>query len=225
MRRHRVERETPARNETIGSIGDGMATQRQIRASRMNATKSTGPRSAAGKAIVSRNALGHGLTARTVLLDGEDAAVFEALRRALRLEFAPRSATEVSLVEHLAGLLWRLRRAQGFEAGLLSWIAHQQAEAYDTAGVTLGRIAVVCDRRGLAHNGAVVPNSTVSNSGELRRVGRMLDAALGPRDLMSKLGRYEAHLARQIEKILAELRRGIAGRSADGPDHNGSTAG
>ena len=85
--------------------------------------------------------------------------------------FAPRSATEVSLVEHLAGLLWRLRRAQGFEAGLLSWIAHQQAEAYDTAAVTLGPIAVVCDGRGLSHSGAVVPNMTGANSGDLRRVG------------------------------------------------------
>ncbi len=188
-----------------------MASERQIRANRSNAAKSTGPRTLTGKAIVSRNALGHGLTARRVLLDGEDAAVFEALRRALRNEFAPRTATEVSLVEHLAGLLWRLRRAQGFEAGLLSWIAHQQAEAYDVAGVTLGRIAVACDRRGISQT----TDATRADAGDLRRVGRMLDAALGPRDLMSKLGRYEAHLGRQIEKTLAELRRGIAGRDTE----------
>jgi hypothetical protein len=44
-----------------------MATERQIRANRRNALKSTGPRTAAGKAASSRS---HGLTAHLVVIDG-----------------------------------------------------------------------------------------------------------------------------------------------------------
>jgi hypothetical protein len=40
-----------------------MASERQIIANRANALKSRGPRSAAGKARVSRNAIHHGLAA------------------------------------------------------------------------------------------------------------------------------------------------------------------
>ncbi len=41
-----------------------MATPAEIAAHRPNALHSTGPRTAAGKAAASRNALRHGLTAR-----------------------------------------------------------------------------------------------------------------------------------------------------------------
>ena len=49
-----------------------MASERQIAANRLNAQASPGPRTAEGKAASSRNALTHGLTARTLLLEGED---------------------------------------------------------------------------------------------------------------------------------------------------------
>jgi hypothetical protein len=40
-----------------------MSSERQIAANRLNARKSSGPRTTAGKSIVCRNALRHGLTA------------------------------------------------------------------------------------------------------------------------------------------------------------------
>ena len=45
-----------------------MATLAQITANRLNAKKSTGPRTAAGKAISSRNAEKHGKYSRTLLV-------------------------------------------------------------------------------------------------------------------------------------------------------------
>ena len=40
-----------------------MATQKQIKANRQNAQKSTGPKTSDGKAVVSQNAVKHGLFA------------------------------------------------------------------------------------------------------------------------------------------------------------------
>ena len=58
-----------------------MATPAQIAANRRNALKSTGPRTAAGKAASGRNALTHGLTARTAVVLDEDAGDYAEFGR------------------------------------------------------------------------------------------------------------------------------------------------
>ena len=60
-----------------------MTSERKRIANIRNAKKSTGPKTAAGKAISSRNAIKHGLMSRDVLAPNEDAAAFETLRDAL----------------------------------------------------------------------------------------------------------------------------------------------
>jgi hypothetical protein len=45
-----------------------MSSDKQVAANRLNAQRSTGPRTPAGKARVSFNALKHGLTGREVVL-------------------------------------------------------------------------------------------------------------------------------------------------------------
>lgn len=180
-----------------------MGSERQIRANRANAAKSTGPRTIEGKAASSRNAIAHGLTARRVVLDWEDAAAFEQLRRALHDEFKPVWPSAVELVEHLAALLWRLRRSHAFEASLITWLTHQQAEAHDNGGMMLGQVFLSADQWGLQ-----APSSKaigVVHGGEHKRAGRMLEIAVGQRDMLSRLGRYEAHLQKQIEKTLNRL--------------------
>ncbi len=71
-----------------------MTSERQLRANRINALKSTGPRSDAGKEKSARNALVHGLTGVQIVLEGEDPTQFEALRGELFDEFAPGTACE-----------------------------------------------------------------------------------------------------------------------------------
>jgi hypothetical protein len=66
-----------------------MATPNQIRANRENARKSTGPKSALGKRIASRNATRHGFYATSVLLPEEDADEFVRLGRRLALAYNP----------------------------------------------------------------------------------------------------------------------------------------
>ena len=51
-----------------------MSTQAQTKANRQNSKKSTGPRTAEGKAVVSKNAVKHGLFAAEAVITGEDPA-------------------------------------------------------------------------------------------------------------------------------------------------------
>lgn len=99
--------------------GAVMATQRQIEANRENARKSTGPRTEAGKAASSANALRHGLTAELlVLLTDEDGDAFKRLREGVIADLAPAGALQEVLAERAAVLLWRLDRVARMEAEL-----------------------------------------------------------------------------------------------------------
>ena len=78
-----------------------MATEKQIAANRENAKKSTGPKSCAGKAIVSRNAIRHGLQARhTMALPGEEQE-YERFAQSVRDELMPDSPMLCIVVEKL----------------------------------------------------------------------------------------------------------------------------
>ncbi len=88
-----------------------MTTEAQIEANRANAQKSTGPRTPEGKAIVSRNALTHGLLARAGVLPGEDEHEFAAHRQELLQQLRPGAPLEEDLAERIVDLSWRLQRA------------------------------------------------------------------------------------------------------------------
>jgi hypothetical protein len=85
----------------------------------MSANLSTGPRTDAGKAVSSMNSLKHGLTAKTVVLPGENKADFDALHHQLIEEHAPIGALETELVAEIAACLWRLQRARRYESKVL----------------------------------------------------------------------------------------------------------
>ena len=89
-----------------------MASVAQIQANRLNAQKSTGPRTAAGKERASRNALKHGLLAREAVIQGEDPEEFELYREQMLESLAPAGPVEAMLAERVVGLSWRLRRAE-----------------------------------------------------------------------------------------------------------------
>lgn len=61
-------------------------------------------------AAVRFNALKHGVLSRHVVLPHEDRQEYDELREALVIEHQPTGATELHLVEELAGILWRKRR-------------------------------------------------------------------------------------------------------------------
>ena len=96
-----------------------MASDRQIAANRLNARKSTGPKTDRGRTRSRRNAIKHGLTARTVVELLEDEDEFRTFARGVISAFRPTSLIHHELTHRLAALLWRLRRAQAIETGLL----------------------------------------------------------------------------------------------------------
>lgn len=88
-----------------------MATKAQIIANRRNALKSTGPTTTEGKAIVSQNAVKHGLTAGKTVISSENQADFDLYRDRMLAELTPDSPVQTMLAERIVSLSWRLRRA------------------------------------------------------------------------------------------------------------------
>ena len=95
-----------------------MATDKQIAANRLNAQKSTGPKTSDGKQRSRQNAVRHGLTAETVIGILEDADEYRAFEEEIIADCHPTPTIEHSLANRLASLLWRMRRASTIELGL-----------------------------------------------------------------------------------------------------------
>lgn len=96
-----------------------MATEKQIAANRRNARRSTGPRTAEGKARSSRNALKHGILSRELVEEGESAEELADLIEALRADLGPEGEVESALVHRIAGCIWRLLRCHEWEFNLM----------------------------------------------------------------------------------------------------------
>jgi len=108
---------------------DASPTEPRSRAlvARENGAKSRGPKTSRGKAVASRNAMRHGLTARAVVLPGvESTEDWTEHRRGIVASLSPIGALETELAERVALLTWRLRRVVRVETAT---IAGQIADA------------------------------------------------------------------------------------------------
>ncbi len=154
-----------------------MTSSKQVQANRRNALKSTGPKTAEGKAVVRLNAMKHGLLSQEILLPEEDEAAFAELGERLRAELQPVGELESALVDRIIAAQWRLRRLSRVEAGIFAWqlsrgFAREAESQTDTAALGLSFIG---DANG-------------SNA-------------------FSKLSRYETAIERSLYKALHELQR------------------
>ena len=141
-----------------------------------------------------------------VIIDGEDATAFAALRAHLEGEFRPDGPVATFLVDYAATLMWRLRRVATFEAGILSWISDQQSRRHDGKGIALGDVFFSGDVRALPKPSRAAGDQRISRRGR-HVVGRTLEVALDASDPLGKIGRYEGHLMKQLMRALDELRR------------------
>jgi len=89
-----------------------MSSEARIVANRLNAQKSTGPRTAEGKAAVSQNAVKHGLSAQCDVIRGEDQEEFAVYREEMFWELNSMGVLQSRLAERIVSLAWRLRRAE-----------------------------------------------------------------------------------------------------------------
>ena len=104
-----------------------MVSEKQIAANRLNAQKSTGPRTARGKAKSSANALKHGLTAERAVVSGEDVEEYREFVQGIFDALQPQDAMEAELVGQVVSFTWRLRRAARYEARLVGEVlAHRE---------------------------------------------------------------------------------------------------
>ena len=92
-----------------------MASMAKILAQRANASLSTGPRTAEGKASSSANATKHSLTGAFNVLPHEDHSAFETLLAQLRSEFTPEGEHQSFLVDQMAQARWRIARVDRLE--------------------------------------------------------------------------------------------------------------
>ena len=97
-----------------------MATDAQIAANQRNAKRSTGPKTAEGKATSSRNATTHGLTAKTLVLPNENVDVFQQKLDHWHTFYATDDPAQLALVDLAANASWRLGRCARHEASVLS---------------------------------------------------------------------------------------------------------
>ena len=87
-----------------------MASLRQIESNRINAQKSTGPKTEKGRARSSQNALKTGIDARSLVINTENLADYEALSARYFAQFLPITEEERTLVDALVTSEWlRLR--------------------------------------------------------------------------------------------------------------------
>src|ERR1700683_3340970 len=95
-----------------------MATPKQTAANCMNAQKSTGPRTTAGKAVSRFNALKHGIYAVHQIMFDEKPEDLAELTAEYHELYSPADSKQRFLVDSLVHNEWRLRRMRRVEAEL-----------------------------------------------------------------------------------------------------------
>jgi hypothetical protein len=196
----------------------GMSSDRQIEANKQNAQRSTGPRTADGRARVASNALKHGLTGRQIVLPGEDPAEFDSFRSDLMLDLAPQGALEEILAEKIVADVWRLRRIPQLEAAFY-WrekrqkvlsAARAKVSSYETnfikeLGSNYNKSEVRPDQREIHQ--AAVAELRVLEAEPVARLAPLTSTLEKLVTTMSNLERYETTLSRSWLRMLHELQR------------------
>ncbi len=203
-----------------------MSTDRQIAANKINAQKSTGPRTPTGKERVSSNALKHGLTGKDVVLPNEDALEFDSFRVDLLASLAPQGELESMLVEKIVVDAWRLRRVPKLEAAI--YRRSYEERVLQKAQDVVRRTELTEDERALSalNEKKVLPSDRQVHDDAERTVreaqltlddvsldvARVLQVSANG---LSNLLRHEIALSRSMLRTLHELQRLQAARAKE----------
>jgi hypothetical protein len=163
-----------------------MTSEARIQANRLNAQKSTGPRTPEGKAAVSQNAVTHGLFA-AVAFHQEERDEYARYREGLLRELEPDGIQEMDLAERIVSLSWRLGRAAQHQNAVFEAL-------YDQAVAT----AAEEEAETGADTGSLFTGDAV--------LGRMLLADFsGPR-VLERMQLYERRIENSLCRVRAQWR-------------------
>ncbi len=150
----------------------------------------TGPRTAAGKAVASRNATSHGIMSpHPGIIEGlETEEEWDRHIDGIVASLAPEGALEEELAERIATILWRLRRVTRYETVVINHHVAATRSDLRTADSYL------------AAKPAKVPDPSP------QRVAAFKEARVIPLDAdVDKIMRYETHLHRMALQTQHEL--------------------
>jgi hypothetical protein len=164
-------------------------TPRRLEANRRNARRSSGPRTAEGKARVARNAIKHGFFVAQARWTSAQQRDYAETLEGLRDEFKPQGCTEEHCVRTMAGSYVRMATMLRYE-NLAALKEHRRRE------------------RDLEQRIAAAKPSEAARLAagreELRREGLWQPTIPGPREAMA-LVRYQGQLDRTIRHAASEL--------------------
>jgi hypothetical protein len=146
--------------------------------SRLNGAKSRGPITPEGRARCSINAVSHGITAKTLILQNESQDQFLEMLNAYYVYLQPSCQVEIDLISDMVAARWRLRRVWRFETAMLDIEMDAQSEDFGKRFLTADE-----DMRGSLAFSSLVDNSKG----------------------ISTILRYDIHLTRTFRKALDSL--------------------
>jgi hypothetical protein len=156
----------------------------------MSSTRSTGPKSQAGKLISSINAFKHGLTAQK-WLGPEQQKYFEQIVKSLTAEYLPHTPTEIIMIERVAITLTKSKRLNDIEDAqykLAKELVTQKLNGHISPQInTILRL---------------VQGDVAQNQMKLKL---QQDASLPALETMNIIHRQQNTLSRQLSKELSEL--------------------
>ncbi|MCU1326152.1 MAG: hypothetical protein JWN34_1522 [Bryobacterales bacterium] len=106
--------------------------ERQYEANRLNARKSTGPRTEAGKNAAKFNARRHGLTGQFYCMSENDEIAYKAFEASILTSLRPEGAYETQLAISITQDQWRLNRSKAVEFNLYGKGHDRHADDTDT---------------------------------------------------------------------------------------------
>ena len=184
-----------------------MSTEAKIIANRRNAQKSTGPRTRAGKAAISQNAVKHGLLARQAVISSERREDFDIHRDRIISDMVPESPMESMLSERIVVLSWRLIR-----------IGCIQAQTIDALNARNTSSPLSKLTQSLLFKGRELPQADSSESANDLALGRMAIKDFSNSRVLDRLLMYERRIENSLFKTIFEFQRLQLMRKLQNPD-------
>jgi hypothetical protein len=185
----------------------------KLEANRLNARKSTGPRTRRGRIASSKNAISHGLFCKQIVLPGESKPEFDLLRKCFIRDLKPQNVVELSLVDRMVKDQWLIRRFERVEAAFYD---RQTALMLDEAQGKLGEALYAEDDAHLANAVATLSAPRTQALGDQFMLTELMETSSLIEKLSMLRQRAENSFARHL-RLLEKLRKISTNELPDSP--------